>query len=155
MPRHSLAIAGGLAATLILAAHAAKAEDWKKPADPVMGEINTVAGAADPVLNSVMDTSDLTSGSAEVGLPYGEGFSAEEWELDETLGKPVFALADKALVAKGEPNLQGQGVDTGLINQGLSLQGGEVGVGTLNASPEAGAVMGTVTTLMSPQSYIP
>jgi hypothetical protein len=94
-----------------------------------------------------VDNNELSSG--QVGMPMGEGFSAEEWELDETLGKPVFSLADKALAAKGEGSLQARGVDTGMINQGLSLEGGGVGVGTLNASPAASAVMSSVTDLMS------
>jgi hypothetical protein len=148
MPRRSLMIAGGLAASLVLAAHPAWAEsNWDKDGKPVVNDVNAIAGASTPVLGSVVDNNELSSG--QVGMPMGEGFSAEEWELDETLGKPVFSLADKALAAKGEGSLQARGVDTGMINQGLSLEGGGVGVGTLNASPAASAVMSSVTDLMS------
>lgn len=148
MPRLSLTIAGGLAASLLLAAQSAQAADEK--AGPILDDVGKIAGAPTPILGTVMNTDDLNSAeAAQPGIPYGDGFSAEDWQLDESLGKPVIALANKGLAAKGQPSLEAQGVDTGLINQGLSLDGGKTGVGTVSASPAASAVMTGVNNLIS------
>jgi hypothetical protein len=151
MPHRSLRIAGGLAAALAMAATSAFAEtaaEGKAAAAPYLADTETIIGTPGPVLGSVIDTNDLSSGSANVGLPYGDGYNSEDLELDDSVGKPVFAMVDRALAEKGKPSLAEQGVDTGMINQGLSLEGGQVGIGTMNAAPAATALMGSVSDLI-------
>jgi len=137
MLRPSVAIGGVLAALILGPGWAAAAPPPE--AQATVADVGTISDAGPVILGTVLDSKEL--GQTQSDLPVS-GFDASDWQLDKTLAKPVVAIADRGLAAKGySGGLAGQGVDTGAIEQGMSLQGAAAPAGALSMPPVVSDVL--------------
>jgi hypothetical protein len=164
MPPHRVVLSSGLFALALAVAQSAVADGVKDKADDFSAKIAHQAGTSIPapqrpdnagadvgtitnagpvIVGSVTDGPALTNG--QLDTPLGDGFDAEKWELDETLGKPIIAITDRGLAEKGHPEgLSGLGADTASMQRGLSLEGAATPQGAMASSPVVSSIMGSL-----------
>lgn len=138
MPRLSLYACAALSALAALAAQPAAAQSAivDKAVQDAPPDVKALSTTQEPILGSLMGTSDLTNSNGNIPVAASDGFDTADWNLDESVGGPMVSLTDKALVAKGHPTLEAMGADTQAMQQGMSMEGGAVPTGSvLNTAP--------------------
>lgn len=146
MLRHHLALYCGVFVLALAGPQVASAAS--EAAVAIGADIGKVADAGPAIIGALMDPTELANAKSDSAL--GVGLDLEEWDLDDNIGKPIFSAVDKGLAAKGHPEgLSGMGVDTGAVQQGLSLEGAAAPSGALNSSPVVSSVLTGVNNLMA------
>jgi hypothetical protein len=145
MPRLHLMLSAGLAALVMsVAAQPAAAEEKLDGIPQVPDEAKTLANTPAPIMGSLLGTSDLANSDGDIPVAAADGFDTADWDLDESIGGPMVALTNKALVAKGYPTLEGMGADTQAMQQGMSMDGGAVTTGSVLSTAPLPAVVSSL-----------